>query len=307
MSNRKVTSPADLEQIDGFAFVAGDSLIATCDELATTEVGAVAAEQIIDAGAVVLSLSARSDRETKRRNLRAMTLGHFARFWKSRQPVRTQEQASDLADACRVLVVYLAPIIASRRPAPLRSPRLEGVKSGVFRRRLDNFAPMHARALEGALGFVEHGLTLKEWIDVGPSVGVPKNAKPAFEAIVDEVRRYEAASEEPRAERAAAFERVAHTHPGLEAAAVMLAEQASASAPVDELKGRVVARYVADEQMFTVHCPHYLACLESSSCSSAEIDLGEPLSPSVMCMQRPQPCTLKRLTAEIYAEAMAGV
>ncbi len=307
MANPKITSPADLEQIDGFGFVAGDPLIATCDELATTEVGAVAAEQIIDAGAVVLSLSARADRETKRRNLRAMTLGHFARFWRSRQPVRTQEQAADLADACRVLVVYLAPIISARRPAPLRSPRLEAVKSGVFRRRLDNFAPAHARALEGSLGFVEHGLTLKEWIEIGPSVGVPKNAKPAFDAIVDEVRRFEAQSVEPRAERAAAFERVLHTHPGLEAAALMLAEQASAPAPVDELKARVVARYVADEQMFTVHCPHYLACLESSSCSSAEVDLGEPLSPSVVCMQRPQPCTLKRFAAELYAETMAGV
>jgi len=322
LSDRPIGSPADLEQLDGFAFVAGDPLIATCDDLVAaadveaavaraTDIEALIAaghaEALIDAGALVLSLSSRSDLETKRRNLRAMTLGHFARFWRGRMPQQKPELAARLEAACEALAAHLAPLIALRRPAPLDLPRLSDVRSGVFRRRLDNFAPSHARALAGALGYVEHGLSLREWAEVGPALGLPKETRAAFDALVAEVREAEAVSVAPRSQRSAATTQAARTSPAVQAALDLTERQAAAAPPLEVLRTRTSAHYEPDAQTFTVHCQHYLACLESSSCNSATVELSEPLAPHVACAQRPTPCTLKRFAAELYAESLAGI
>jgi len=307
MSEPVIGNPADLEQLEGFSFVAGDPLVATCDDLTAGGAPDDCALAVIDAGALVLSLSQRSDYETKRRNLRAMTLGNFARFWRGRAPVQQPDQAHRTATACQALAVHLRPLIAARRPAPLDAPRLADVRSGVFRRRLDNFAPNHARVLAGALGFVEHGLTLREWTDVGPSLGLPKDNRIAFDALVAEVRAAEAESVAPRSQRAAKVAQAARSHASTQAAADLIVAQSSAATPLEVLRTRATAHFEPDDKRFTVYCPHYLACLDSSSCATATIDVSEPLAPHVGCGQRPGPCTLKRFASELYAETLAGL
>jgi len=315
---KPIATPADLDALDGFAYVAGESLLAVCDDLVAADPAAARfGDLLVDAAAVMQQVAPRATPDAKRRALRVMTLHYLVRLWRSRPPTLPPAIAAGLGAATGRLAEHLGALIARRRPPPLDVPRLADVRVGVFRRRLDHFAPLLARQLSGPMALTDHGTRFEDWLGAAPS-DLPSQLDPrgrpfgdpsvreAVEHLLDEVRAAERDSVAPRQERAARVRAAASGNDVLQAAIELVATQSTAAEPVEALRRQATVDYDDVHNALEVRCHHYLACLESSTCSLVTVRLDEPLAPSVTCGQRDTPCTLKRLAAELLAEALAG-